>query len=284
MKRIGIISNPRANKLPQVLGKLLDWLASRGIEVVVDEATAALGIKAEGVPEKKLPRLVEMVIVLGGDGTLLRVSRLPGIHQLPVLGVNLGRLGFLTEITLDELFPTLEQILAHKFVADKRLMLHTRIKRGEKVISSHTNLNDIFINKGVLARIISLETHIDGQYVNTFQGDGLIVSTPTGSTAYSLSAGGPILYPYTKALVITPICPHTLTNRPIVIPDNFRIEISLKSENEDVYLTCDGQEAFALHHNDIVEVSKCKHSIRLIQPLGKDYYQVLRNKLNWGAR
>ncbi len=284
MKQLGIIANPRANKVSQVLTQLLQWLAKQAVKVIVDETTACLGDKLEYVPEEKLTEQAELIIVLGGDGTLLRVARLPGIYKLPILGVNLGRLGFLTEITLDELFPTLEQILKHEFVTDKRLMLHTRIKRAGKVIGSHHNLNDIVINKGVLARIIELDTHINGQYVNTFQGDGLIVSTPTGSTAYSLSAGGPILYPSTRALVITPICPHTLTNRPIVIPEDFRIELRLKSENEDVYLTCDGQEVFALQFGDIVEVCKSEHSITLIQPQQKNYYQVLRSKLNWGIR
>jgi NAD+ kinase len=284
MERVGIIAKPRADRLTQVLAELLPWLAERRVRVVVDEATACHGPGVDCVPENELPGLVELVIVLGGDGTLLRVARLPGIQQVAILGVNLGGLGFLTDITLEDLFPALEQVLADKFATDERLMLYTRVKREGKVVSSHTNLNDIVINKGVLARIIKLDTYINGQYVNTFQADGLIISTPTGSTAYSLSAGGPILYPSTKALIITPICPHTLTNRPIVIPDDFHIEISLKSENEDAYLTCDGQEGFALQYNDIVEISKSEHRIKLIQPQEKNYYQVLRSKLNWGVR
>ncbi len=282
MKRVGIIANPKANKISSVLTELLAWLEKRQITVVLDEGSASLGVKAEHAPEEKLSGLAELIIVLGGDGTLLRAARLPGIHTLPILGVNLGRLGFLTEVTLDELFPALEKTLKGEFIAEERLMIQTQIKREGKIIGSHRNLNDIVINKGVQARITRLDTYINEQYVNTYQGDGLIISTPTGSTAYSLSAGGPILYPSTKALMVTPICPHTLTNRPIVIPEDFRIEIRLESENEDVYLTCDGQEVFALQYKDIVEVSKSEHSITLIQPQQKNYYQVLRSKLNWG--
>jgi NAD+ kinase len=284
MERIGIITNPQADKLTLVLTELVQWLAERQIQVVVDEVTASLGIRAESVAEGRLPAVVELLIVLGGDGTLLRVARLPGIHQVPILGVNLGGLGFLTEITREDLFPALEKVLAHEFLADTRMMIHTQIKRKGQVVNSHINLNDIVINKGVMARMIRLDTHINGQYVNTFQADGLIISSPTGSTAYSMSAGGPILYPSTKALIITPICPHTLTNRPIVIPDDFQIEINLKSENEDVYLTCDGQQCFALQYEDVVQVTKSEYTIKLIQPQQKNYYQVLRSKLNWGVR
>jgi NAD+ kinase len=284
MERVGIIANPRAAGLASVLKELVQWLTTRGIDVMLDDAVASLGVNASLFSIETIPTKVELIIVLGGDGTLLRAARLPGIYQVPILGVNLGDLGFLTEIPVSDLFPVLEQIFKHEFVVDERLMLYTRIKREGEIVSSHHNLNDIVINKGVMARIIKLDTFINGQYVNTFLADGLIISTPTGSTAYSMSAGGPILYPSTKGLIITPICPHTLTNRPIVIPDNFQIEVRLKSENEDVYITYDGQQYYPLRYDDSVELCKSEHSIRLIQPRQKNYYQVLRSKLNWGVR
>ncbi len=279
--RVGIIANPKANKIGQVLGGLLPWLKKRKVDVVVDEQTAGLGIEAEIVNINRLPALVDLIMVLGGDGTLLKAARQPGIQNTHILGINLGALGFLTEVTLGDMFPALEQVLSGEFVVDERQMIQTQIWRHNKIIGSYVNLNDIVIHKEVLARIIQLETYINGQYVNTFRADGLIVSTPTGSTAYSLSAGGPILYPSTQALVITPICPHTLSNRPIVITDNFRIEIKLKSKNENVYITCDGQQCLPLQYDDTVSLSKSAHSIKLIQPPHKNYYQVLRSKLNW---
>jgi len=285
MERIGIIAKPQLVQLKTVLPPLVEWLEAKGLKVLMDEATASVLPGAKGAcPKPHVPSQVELLIVLGGDGTLLSVARLPGSCKVPILGVNLGSLGFLTEITLDDLYSSLEEIVAGKYVIDERLMLKTCVLRQGKAVATYTNLNDITINKRVLARMITLETHINQQYVNAFLADGLIISTPTGSTAYSLSAGGPIVYPSTQALIITPICPHTLTNRPIVIPDNCVIQVSLKSKNEDVYLTCDGQEGLSLKYLDVVEVRKASCTLKLIQPPQKNYYQVLRTKLNWGVR
>ena len=225
-----------------------------------------------------------MIIVLGGDGTLLSVARLVGDHEVPILGVNLGGLGFLTEITLDELYSVLERVLRDDFEINEREILKAGVIRRGKRIAEFIVLNDAVINKGALARIIDLETTINGEYLSTFRSDGLIISTPTGSTAYNLSAGGPIVYPSLHTIIITPICPHTLTIRPIIIPDDVKIRALLKSSNEEVTLTLDGQQGFTLKFEDVVEVGKAEGRILLIKSPYRHYFELLREKLKWGER
>ena len=225
-----------------------------------------------------------MIIVLGGDGTLLSVARLVGDHEVPILGVNLGGLGFLTEITLEELYRVLERVMQGDFATDERVVLNAAvIRRGERM-AEFIVLNDAVINKGALARIIDLETTINGEYLTTFKSDGLIISTPTGSTAYNLSAGGPIVYPSLHCIIITPICPHTLTNRPIVIPDDVEIRAMLKTKQQEVILTLDGQQGFTLEFEDVVEVRKAEGRILLIKSPYRHYFELLREKLKWGER
>jgi NAD+ kinase len=225
-----------------------------------------------------------MIIVLGGDGTLLSVARLVGDHEVPILGVNLGGLGFLTEITLEELYRVLERVIQGDFITDERVVLNAAvIRRGERM-AEFTVLNDAVIDKGALSRIIDLETTINGQYLTTFKSDGLIISTPTGSTAYNLSAGGPIVYPSLHCIIVTPICPHTLTNRPIVIPDDVKIRSILQTKQQEVILTLDGQQGFSLEFEDVVEVRKAEGRILLIKSPYRHYFEVLREKLKWGER
>jgi NAD+ kinase len=225
-----------------------------------------------------------MIIVLGGDGTLLSVARLVRDYEVPILGVNLGGLGFLTEITLEELYRVLERVVQGDFTTDERVVLNASvIRRGERM-AEFIVLNDAVINKGALARIIDLETTINGEYLTTFKSDGLILSTPTGSTAYNLSAGGPIVYPSLHCIIITPICPHTLTNRPIVIPDDVEIRATLKTKQQEVILTLDGQLGFTLEFEDVVEVKKAEGRILLIKSPYRHYFEVLREKLKWGGR
>jgi len=231
-----------------------------------------------------LPSQVDLLIVLGGDGTLLSVARLVGARRVPILGVNLGALGFLTEIPLEDLYRTMEEVLSGEYQFSERMMLTAHVLRQGEGIAEYSVLNDAVINKGALARIIEMETYIDSEYVTTYRADGLIISTPTGSTAYSMAAGGPIIFPSLQALVLTPICPHTLTNRPLVIPNWVKIEVILISEREDVYLTLDGQVGIALRYRDAVEVRSAEHSIRLIRSSHRSYYEVLRTKLKWGER
>ncbi len=224
------------------------------------------------------------MVVLGGDGTLLSVARTAGPHEVPVLGVNLGGLGFLTEIPLDELYPVLGAVLAGEVRPTRRVMLTCRVERGGRTVADYVALNDAVINKGAMARIIDLEMSINGEYVTTYRADGLIVSTPTGSTAYCLSAGGPILYPTLGALVLTPICPHTLTNRPLVVPDDVGIEIVQGSASEEVSLTMDGQIGFLLQHRDVILIRRSPKMLPLFTSPKRNYFEVLRTKLKWGER
>lgn len=282
MQKIGIICKPQPKEAEVVLKDLYKWLWDRGYEVLMDVETAAMAGMQSSYQRVHLPPLVDLIIVLGGDGTLLSVSRLVYDYDVPILGVNLGGLGFLTEITLDQLYSTLENVLADNYEINERQMLTAHIHRKGERVAEYSVVNDVVINKGMLARIIDLETSIDTKYVTTYRADGLIIATPTGSTAYSLAAGGPIIYPTMRAMILTPICPFTITNRPIVIPDNVKVEVRLATENEDVMATMDGQLGFSLEHGDIVEIRTSSKRIKLIQPMGKDYFQLLRTKLKWG--
>lgn len=283
MKKIGIIAKLNKPEALEASKELNDWLEEQNIEVFLDNDLAEKVGNKTGVNKNDIPSLVEMIIVLGGDGTMLSAARIVGTREIPILGVNLGSLGFLTEITLDELYHVLEKILKGEIDKDERMMLSVTVKRWGEEIGRFTVLNDTVINKGTLARIIDLETKIDGELVNTYRADGLIIATPTGSTAYSLSAGGPIIYPSIHSFVISPICPFTMTNRPIVVPDEVTIQVILKTPESDVQLTLDGQVAFPLRVGDVVRIKKAKSHIYLIKSPNKSYYEVLRSKLNWGT-
>lgn len=283
MKKIGIICKIGRPEPLEILKEFLPWLRERGYDVFLDSETAGL-LNMEGYSRSQMPSLSDVIIVLGGDGTMLGVARLVGDKGVPILGVNLGGLGFITEVNRDEIFDAVGKVLAGSCSIEERIMLTAVVHRHGERIADFVVLNDVVINKGALARIIDLETYISNSYVTTFKADGLIISTPTGSTAYSLSAGGPILYPTLNSIVLTPICPHTLTNRPIVLPDDFTIEIILRSESEDVFLTLDGQVGFSLRKNDTIEVKKSEFTTKLLMPCERDYFQVLRTKLKWGER
>lgn len=284
VKKIGIISKPRKKDAGDILTNLVDWLRKKGIEQLMDKETAGMIDMKTYYERQDIVDLSEFIIVLGGDGTLLSVARLIGGKGTPILGVNLGSLGFLTEVTLEEMYPLLEEILAGDMIIDERGMLEASIQRDGKEVAKYLVLNDVVINKGAFARMILMETRVGGRYLNTYRADGLIISTPTGSTAYSLSAGGPIVYPTVGSVIISPICPHTLTNRPIVIPDNVDIEVTLSTENEDALVTLDGQEGFSLKYMDTIIVKKSLNKTRLILSPKKDYYQILRQKLRWGDK
>jgi NAD+ kinase len=225
-----------------------------------------------------------LLIVLGGDGTLLSAARLAAERKVPILAVNLGGLGFLSTVSQDELYSILEEIFSGKHRVSERVMLESEIVRAGAVIRKQIALNDAVLNKAALARIMDLELRVDGEYVTTYKADGLILSTPTGSTAYSLAAGGPIVYPIVEAFVVTPICPHTLTNRPLVIPDSATIEVDFKAEDDAVFLTLDGQVGIELMRGDHIRVRKAAEKLLLVRPAKKTYYQILRSKLKWGER
>lgn len=284
MKCAGIIAKHIDPRAQRIVAELHEWLTSRGKGVVLDRETASLVRGAESVTRAKLPERCDFLIVIGGDGTLLSAARVVGTSGKPILGVNLGSLGFMTAITLEELYPVLERIFCFDFDYDERIMLVAHVHRMGERVANYTVLNDVVINKGALAKIIDIETTIGEMYLSTFKADGLIISTPTGSTGYSLAAQGPILHPTLRAIVITPICPHTLTNRPIVIPDDMEVRAELRSTETDVFLTLDGQVGFGIRQGDVIEVKRADAPLRFFRSPFKDYFAVLRTKLKWGER
>jgi NAD+ kinase len=263
---------------------LCDWIEARGRKAILDRETATVSGRGEGVVRSKLPDLCDFLLVVGGDGTLLSAARVMGTKGKPILGVNLGSLGFMTALTLDELYPALEKIFDYDFDCEERMMLVAHVHRLGERVANYTVLNDVVINKGALAKIIDIEATVDDAYLTTYKADGLIISTPTGSTGYSLAAQGPIIAPSLGAILLTPICPHTLTNRPLVVPDGMTVRATLKSRETDVFLTLDGQVGFGLREDDVVEVKKADLPLRFIRSPFKDYYAVLRAKLKWGER
>ncbi len=285
MRRVGIVAKPDAPRAPEVVTRLVDWLTARRIDVTLEKETAGIvpAVHAAAAHKTELPGLSDLLIVLGGDGTLLSMARAVGDLGVPIMGVNLGGLGFMTATTLDEMLPSLEAALAERMVVEERLMLAARVVRNNDTVCEHMALNDIVITKSAMSRIISLAVSVEGEYATAYRADGLIISTPTGSTAYSLSAGGPIVFPGVEAIVITPICSHTLTNRPIVLPAAHRIEVTVQSDQE-IMLTLDGQVGVGLRERDVVEVVKARSRMRLVRFPQKDFFSVLRTKLKWGER
>lgn len=285
IRSVGIVSRPRRTDIDCVVPPLLDWLARRGIIAVLDQETAAcLPAGKPGKPREELPSSTDMLIVLGGDGTLLAAARLMSVRNIPILPVNLGGLGFLTSVTLDDLYPVLEQAVAGQARYSERVMLESWVMRAGRTFHHARALNDAVLNKAALARIVDLQLHVDGEFVCNYKADGLIISTPTGSTAYSLAAGGPIVYPIVSAFIITPICPHTLTNRPLVIRDTAHIDVDFHGGDGSIYLTLDGQVGVELAPGDRVTLAALPERLRLVRPQQKSYFSVLRDKLKWGER
>src|SRR5436190_10891748 len=286
--RIGIVLKPHQPEALKTICDLVVWLAERNIQLVGgpeierERIEHQTGCPVDEVQSEALAGDVDLILVLGGDGTMIATARMIGDQEVPVLGVNFGGLGYLAEFRIEELYSALESILTGQFRLDKRVMLHVDLQRGEDAVTRHRVLNDVVINKSALARIIEIEAYLNDQFVNSFRADGLIISTPTGSTAYNLSAGGPVIFPSMNAIVITPICPFTLSNRPIVVPDDAVIELRLKTDKEEVALTLDGQVGFPLRVDDRVLIRKSRTTINLIQPSNRNYFDVLRDKLRWG--
>jgi len=282
MKKIGIITKEGAPGAVELLRGFLPWLKERGLDAFLDEdAAPALGIK--GYPRAGIPSLCDMVVVFGGDGTMLSVARLVCEKGLPILGINLGGLGFITEVTRDQLYDAMERVLAGDCPYEERMMLNALIRRHGEQIAEYPVLNDVVINKGATSKIIDIEAHVDRALMTTFRADGLIASTPTGSTAYSLSAGGPVLYPTVESIVLTPICSHTLAIRPIVLPPDVQIEIKPITRAAEVFLALDGQVGFSLRQKDSVIIRKSPFKTKLLLPFERDFFQVLREKLKWGG-
>jgi NAD+ kinase len=268
MTQIGIVSKKK--EAQEVADALKAWLQARGVETIE--------------PVHEMPASVTAAVVLGGDGTMLHAVRLVGAKNIPVLGINLGGLGFLTEVAVSEMYEAMEAVLAGKYATERRMMLTAcLVKDGERECERLV-LNDVVFNRGLVARLVELRTTIDGSYLTTYRADGLIVATPTGSTAYSLAAGGPLVYPTHDTILLTPICPFTLTNRPIILPDTAVVRVELGGRDaRDVSLTFDGQPGYNLEAGDLVEVRKSRTFFKLIRLQGKDYFENLRTRLKWGA-
>jgi NAD+ kinase len=283
---VGIISKPKKEDICAVAPGLLEWLRERDIRAIYDEETARCLNLPGGTPREQIVPQVALMVVLGGDGTLLVTARLVEQHDIPILGVNLGSLGFLTEITLDEMYAVLDSILADRHSVDSRRMLDAQVDRTGRTIARYHALNDIVLHKAGPARIMDFDVHVDTRYVSHIRADGLIVSTPTGSTAYSLSAGGPIVLPSVDAMVLTPIAPHMLTNRPLVLPGESAVDVGVEVHNpgEAVYVTVDGQVGEELQSGDHVRMRMSDRIIKLVASPNRDYFQVLRSKLRWGER
>ncbi len=277
IKSVGIVVKRNNADALSTAKELSGWLRSRGIERIT-EPVADLERPIGGGSAI----VADLIVVLGGDGTMLATARIVSGPDVLVLGVNYGGLGYLTEIRIEEMFPALDAILSGEYEIDRREMLEAEHWRNGQLQAQGRVLNDVVINKAALARIIEIEVRLNGLFVNSFRADGLIVSTPTGSTAYNLSAGGPIIFPSMNAVVLTPICPFTLTNRPIVVPDSAEIELKLENQNEGVALTFDGQTGYAMEAQDRVVIRKSETTFNLVQPANRNYFDVLRDKLKWG--
>ncbi|MBM3753531.1 MAG: NAD(+) kinase [Acidobacteria bacterium] len=284
IKTVGIISKPNADLAPALLRSLLAWLGERGIGVRLDSVSAAYLDRHDGIDRVHVPDGVQLIIVLGGDGTLLSAARSIGGRDVPLFAVNLGSLGFLTAITEESVFPELQRMLDGEHRIGKRRMLRCELWRGDTMIASYDALNDVVLSKAAIARVIDLEVHWNEHFIGNYKADGLIVSTPTGSTAYSLAAGGPIIFPQVEAMTLTPICPHMLTNRPVIVPDTGEITVWARSEDEGTFLTVDGQVGQPLKHDDRVVCRRSEFSLQLVRPPGMLFFDVLRQKLKWGER
>jgi NAD+ kinase len=290
VKRVGILAKANLQEAAPHLVEIARWLTAREVGVVFESATAALMPPAAGrlvTDRASLAADVDMVLVLGGDGTLIGMADRIGeaASRVPILGVNFGSLGFLTEVTLPELYPSLEAALAGTAHVAERMMLEAAARRGDEIISRHVVLNDVVVTKGALSRMIDLSVSVGAEFVTRVKADGLIVATPTGSTAYNLASGGPIVQPEVDAIVLTPIAPHTLTNRPVVIPATAKVRIQPTIDTrDDVFVTFDGQEGFRLQAGDEITAERAREPLRLIKPATRSYFGVLRTKLKWGER
>jgi len=280
MKNIGIIAKRGEPEAIKAVKDFLRWMKGKNFKFFV-ESEVAKALKITGYSRKEIPSKSDLIIVFGGDGTLLSVARLVGKMGVPILGVNLGGLGIITEISRDDIRKEIDKVFSGNFSFEERIMLLADVYRKGRKIARQNALNDVVLNKSALSRMFEFDISINDQYVSTFRADGLILSTPTGSTAHSLSAGGPILYPTLGSFLMTPICPHTLTSRPIVLPDTFVLEVTVKS-GDNVYLTLDGQVGFPLKVKDRIKIRKADYKTKFLVLHDRDYFQILRTKLKWG--
>jgi NAD+ kinase len=281
-RNVGIVAKPIGTLARRALQQTLDTLECHGVRPILDHEAARLSGTGEGLPRDQVTRQSDAVVVIGGDGTFLSVARFVRRSGPPLVGINLGSLGFLTEIHRREIPDALGRVLEGRAVEERRLMLDIVVRRDGRRRARYVALNDAVLAKSALARTVRLQVELDGQAVSAYRSDGLIISTPTGSTAYSLSAGGPLVHPSIDAILLTPICPHALTNRPLIVPVKARITVRRLSHEEEVYLTVDGQVGGPVKDTDRLEVRRSSTPLRLLHPFPRTYYDTLRSKLKWG--
>jgi NAD+ kinase len=284
IKTVGLIAKPAVDGGAAIVSELVEWLEQRGIQVRCDEVSAEYSGNCKALPRNEVPLGCDLIIILGGDGTLLAGARALGGRDIPLLAVNLGGLGFLTTTTVEDLYGELERVLRGEARIGKRSMVECELVRGDTRVAEYQALNDIVLNKAALARMMDMQTYVDNHFVCSYKADGLIIATPTGSTAYSLSAGGPIIFPTVAGLCVTPICPHTLTNRPVIVPDSAVISVVCLAADDEAYLTIDGQIGEPLRVRDRIVCRASSRQLRLIRPPRMRYFDVLRAKLKWGER
>ncbi|MBI4633546.1 MAG: NAD(+)/NADH kinase [Deltaproteobacteria bacterium] len=283
LKKIGIVANVNKGESSEYTSRLREWFRKQGREVFLEKEIAADCGDADGLDMGQLAARTDLIVVFGGDGTMLRTARSVTGFNIPIVGINLGGFGYLTEVNLGEMYGALEMILKGEYRTEKRMMLDVQVYRGRKKIGEGCVLNDAVINRGNLSRIVELETAVDGQYLTTYKADGIIVSTPTGSTAYSLAAGGPIVFPEEDSIIINPICPHTLTNRPVILPRDCAVKVVLWTKEKGATLTLDGQVSFTLMAGDAVTIKKSHYITTLVASPHRNYLEILRTKLGWGG-
>lgn len=283
IEKIGIIANVEKEKAAECVLQLRDWALQRKIEVFLEEGIAEkIGDRA-GFDRRTLASHVDLLVVMGGDGTILRTVRFVCEYETPIVGVNLGEFGYLTEVNLNEMFSALELICRGEYQTEKRMMLDVTVTMQGETVRQQSILNDAVIMRGNLSRILDLETEVNNRYLSTFRADGIIISTPTGSTAYSLSAGGPIVFPEQDAFIINPICPHTLTNRPIILPEDVVIRVVLWTKEQGATLILDGQLSYTMKSGDTISIKKSRYVTNLVSSPHRDYMEILRTKLKWGG-
>ena len=282
-KNIGIVSKPGRLDLPQLLRELAAWLDERGVAWTGDLVTETYLGREGGFDRTALDQDFDLIVVLGGDGTLLSVARGVGVRETPLLAVNLGGMGFLMTTGPEQIFEALEAVLAGNYTVQCRTVLSGSVIRDEETVAHHNALNDIVVNKAAIARLLQLEVVVDGEFMCGYRADGLVLSTPTGSTAYSLAAGGPVIAPTVEGFCLTPICPHTLSNRPVVVNESSEFEIVFVGGDDSTFLTVDGQVGLNLRPDDRIVAKKADHSVRIIETQKQRFFDVLRNKMGWGS-
>ena len=283
IRRVGIIANIRKEKAPELITRLKSWAKDRGVEVVLEREIAQKMTEPGGVDREEIGSRVDMIVAFGGDGTLLMAARSVRKFNVPILGINLGAFGYLTVFNLNEMIEALEMIYRGDYRTERRMMLDVRVHGSGKTQEDCSVLNDVVINRGNLSRMVDLEVIVDDRYLTTYKADGLIISTPTGSTAYSLSAGGPIVFPVLDSIIINPICPHTLTNRPVMLPESASIRVVLWTKGLGATATLDGQLSYDLRSGDSIVIRKSQYVTNLVTSPRREYLQILRSKLGWGG-